>query len=99
VPETCLNVQIVGVIFPASKHSAQVLRREVRRSRSLEIHSRVDLAIPINSAKMASNWRPNQRTALVAGMVFCCYRSRFRLALCIRVVRWKESFLLRTRSG
>ena len=29
-------------------------------------------------------------TALVAGMVFCCYRPRFGLALRIRVVRWKE---------
>ena len=55
MPETCLSVQIAGVIFPASKHLFTVLLREVCRSRSPEVPSGIDPVIRIESAKMAGN--------------------------------------------
>src|SRR5271155_2341252 len=76
-----------------------MLRREVRRGWPPEVSSGIDSAIRIESAKTASNRRPNQCTTLVASMVSCGYRPRPGLALRIRVVRWEEPFLLGARPG
>ena len=51
-----------------------------------------------NPRRRQGNRKPNQSIALVAGVVLCCYRPWFGLALRIRVVRWKPLFLLRACS-